>query len=143
MCVRVCVCRLAPGRAAVAQDCEEAAGKCLCHWCHPGKADTQSSSHGHILGPGRSPNTLATTIPLLALSSSHSASSLSLTDALCLFLSGIYNSLALSASFNKHTLSRVFFFFFFNFTPDSSAKKEILRYTDEEGKIQFEDSQNF
>lgn len=53
---------LVTGRSAAAQDCEEAAGKCLCHRCHPSKEDTQSSSHGHILGPLRSPNTLSSTV---------------------------------------------------------------------------------
>lgn len=92
VCVLVFVRRLAPGRAAVAQDCKEAAGKCLCHWCHPGEAETQSSSHGHILGPGQSPNALATyshfhaLIPLPPLSFSFTHS---LTDTVGLFPSSI------------------------------------------------------
>lgn len=115
VCARVCVyvCRLAPGRAAVAQDCKEAAGNCLCHWCHPGKADTQSSSHGHILGPGRSPNTLATTIPLLALSLCF----LSLTHRCSLSLSlwhlQFFCSFCLCQQ-NTHTLARVFLSGHFN-----------------------------
>lgn len=111
MCIFAYVCRLAPGRAAVAQDCKEAAGKCLCHWCHPGKADTQSSSHGHILGPDRSPNTLATTIPLLALSLCF----LSLTHRCSLSLSLWH--LQLSCSFclcqqNTHTCTCLSFWTF-------------------------------
>lgn len=133
VCLRACVCRLAPGRAAVAQDCEGAAGKCLCHRCHPGRADTQSSSHGHILGPGRSPNTLTAAIPLLAPSGSHSASpSLLLSRRFtlwCLHLSCVCVCLLLLSS-NTHTLSRAFFFLSpEHFSKDRDLlKKKIVFY---------------
>lgn len=91
--------RLAPGRAAVAPDCKEAAGKCLCHWCHQARQIHRAAVTDTFLARAD-----LQTHPLLTRTFKHPFCflSLSLADALCLFLSR-------SVPDTKRAVSRCFF----------------------------------